>query len=86
MTAGAMRTALRLTSLGIALVGTVFWLFGGPNLGWTRTQEAIPRKDPVTEIEYVEWRSNFVPGVDFLGASLLVSAATLSLSWLVRRG
>ncbi len=65
-----MRTALKMAALGVALVGVVFWLFGGPNLGWTKTSVPVAMKDPVTELDYVEWQQNFVPGVDFLGAAL----------------
>ena len=79
-----MRTALRLSAGGIALVGLVFWFFGGPNLGWTKTQVPVVLKDPVTEIEYTEWRKNFVPGVDFLAGSLGVAGALFGASWLVR--
>lgn len=78
--------ALRLAALGIALVGAVFWLFGGPHLGWTKTQVAVARKDPVTEIEFVEWQKNFVPGVDFLGGILVLAALVHGASFLVRPG
>lgn len=80
-----MRTALRFAALGILVVGLVFWLFGGPNLGWTKTQVPVTRVDAVTEVEYVEWQSNFFPGVDFVGACGLVSALVYGGSWLVRR-
>jgi len=79
-----MRTAFRLAALGIATAGTVFWLFGGPNTGWTKTRVPIPRKDPVTELEYVEWQANFVPGVDFLAATLVVAGVVSGASWFVR--
>jgi hypothetical protein len=67
------------------LVGVVFWLFGGPHLGWTQTRVAVPKQDPVTELEYVEWQRNFVPGVDFLAGCLVAAGAVLAASWLVRR-
>lgn len=79
-----MRTALRLVALGIALVGLVFWFFGGPHLGWTRTSVPITKTDPVTELEYVEWQSNFVPGVDFLAATMLAAGGVLVASWLTK--
>lgn len=82
ITARNMRTALRLTALGVGLVCVVFWLFGGPNLGWTRTRDPVTRVDPVTELEYVEWQRNFVPGVDFLALGLALGAAVLAGSWL----
>lgn len=66
-------------------MGVVFWLFGGPNLGWTKTQVPVTRKDPVTELEYVEWQKNFVPGVDFVGASGAAAVVLYAASFLVRR-
>ncbi|MCC7373280.1 MAG: hypothetical protein IT581_01395 [Verrucomicrobiales bacterium] len=79
-----MRTVIRFVALGVALVGLVFWLFGGPNLGWTKTQIAVVRKDPVTDLEYTEWQQNFVPGIDFLGGSLGAAALLLGASWLAK--
>ncbi|MCC6233804.1 MAG: hypothetical protein IT580_14230 [Verrucomicrobiales bacterium] len=78
-----MRTALRFTAMGVLVFGTVFWLFGGPHLGWTKTQVPVSLKDPVTELEYTEWRSNFVPGVDFLGGCVLLSALIGAAGWLI---
>lgn len=77
----AMKRALRLGALAVALVGVVFWFFGGPNLGWTKTRVPVAKKDPVTEIEFQEWEPRFVPGVDFvagvLGVAGMIFAASL---------
>ena len=83
-----MRTASRLTALGIAVIGLVFWLFGGPNLGWTKNQVPVTKKDPVTDQEYVEWQANFVPGVDFVGGCILLAGLVFAGSLLggSRRG
>jgi hypothetical protein len=84
ITGRGMRTVIRFVALGIALVGLVFWFFGGPNLGWTKTQVALVRKDPVTELEYTEWQQNFVPGVDWLGGALGVAVLLFGASWLAK--
>lgn len=84
ITRPGMRTALRLVALGMALVGVVFWLFGGPHLGWTKTSVAVTKVDPVTELEYVEWQKNFVPGVDFLGGVLGLAGVVFAASWFAR--
>lgn len=76
--------ALRLTAGGILIVAVVFWLFGGPNLGWTKTTVAVMKKDPVTEIEYQEWQKNFVPGVDFLAGCAAAAAMVFAASWLLK--
>lgn len=84
ITRPGMRTAIRLTALGVALVGVVFWLFGGPNLGWTKTSVPLTRTDPVTELEYIEWQRNFVPGVDFLGGTLALAGLVFAVSWFAK--
>lgn len=84
-----MRTALRWTASAVLFLGTAFWFFGGPNLGWTKTSVPVVLKDPVTELEYTEWQENFVPGVDFLVLCAAGSALLAAGSWLVparRRG
>ncbi len=68
-----MRTKLRVIALLLALAVVVFWCFGGPNLGWTKTSVAEKHVDPVTEIVVNVYVRRFVPGVDFLGAGLIVA-------------
>ncbi len=75
---------LRLLALGLAVVGTAFWLFGGPNLGWTKNRVAVTKVDAVTELEFIEWQKSFVPGVDFLCGTLLLVSVGFSCSWLAR--
>jgi len=84
ITRPGMRTALRLAALTVGLVGGVFWVFGGPHLGWTRTSVPETKQDPVTEIEYVEWRKTFVPGLDFLGGTLGLAGVLFAASWFVK--
>ena len=73
-----MRRALRLTALAVALVGTVFWFFGGPNLGWTKTHVPVAKLDPVTQREFQEWEKRFVPGVDFVAGAFSVAGIFLA--------
>lgn len=81
-----MRTVLRWTASAVLFLGTAFWFFGGPNLGWTKTSVPIIRQDPVTELEYTEWQKNFVPGVDFLALCAFGSALIAGCSWLAPTG
>jgi hypothetical protein len=80
-----MRTGLRVAALTVALVGAALWFFGGPNLGWTKT--SVPEKfiDPVTEQEGQRWEKRFVPGVDFLGATLTGAGILAGGSFLFRK-
>ena len=80
-----MRTFLRIAALLIALGVTVFWLFGGPNLGWTKNRVAHKEKDPVTEIEVDRYEERFVPGIDFLASGLAAAAVVAGVSFFLRR-
>jgi hypothetical protein len=79
-----MRNILRFCALIIALVSAVFWFFGGPNLGWTKTSVPIQKFDPVTEQSYPQWEKRFVPGVDFLAASFASAAVLAGISCFFR--
>lgn len=69
---------LRILSLLCLLSALIFWVSTGANRGWSKTSEAIPRLDPITEIEYVEYETRFIPGIDFLALGF-ISAGTLFL-------
>ncbi len=72
-------------SLAALLVGTVFWLFGGPNLGWTKTSVLVTTRDPVTDLEQQDWQRNFIPGVDFVAATVALAGVLWGASFLARR-
>ena len=80
-----MKTPLRLASLFVALVTLVVWLFGGPNLGWTKTSHMVKSEDPVTGQEIVTWEKGFLPGIDFLAGGMLASLALVGVSFLLRK-
>ncbi len=80
-----MRTALRLIALFIALMTLALWFFGGPNTGWTRTNEMVKAVDPVTGLEAITWETRFLPGLDFLGAGLFGATVLCGASLLVRK-
>jgi len=77
-----MRTILRLVGLAVALLSLVLWLFGGPNLRWTKTSIDRIEKDPITGLEGHFPEDRLLFGVDFLagcwlGAGLLAGASFL---------
>jgi hypothetical protein len=81
----SMRTGLRIASLFLALVAVVLWLFGGPNMGWTKTSEMVKTVDPVTDQEIVAWEKRFLPGVDFLAGGLAGAGILFGASFVFRR-
>jgi len=82
-----LKKSLRLASFFVALVTLVVWLFGGPNLGWTKTSEMVKSRDEVTDQEIITWEKRFLPGVDFLAGGLLASVVLVGASFLrLKRG
>ena len=79
-----MRTTLRLMASLLALLTVALWLAGGMNRGWTKTSVMTKDIDPITEQEIIQWKKQFVPGIDFLGAGVAVSAFLFGASSLVR--
>jgi len=65
-------------ALAICFSTVVFWFFGGPNFGWTKTSVTQMKVDPVTQIEYPVVESHFSAGIDFLIAGLVLAALTFA--------
>lgn len=66
-----------------ALAVVTAWVALGANTGWTKTSIASTKVDPITEIEFTEYQNGFVPGIDFLGAGLIGSAAIFGFGYLI---
>ena len=80
-----MAKFLRIASLLCLLAVVVFWFSAGANPGWTKTSVAVPQIDPVTEIEFVEYDSRFVPGVDFLALGFISAGTLFFLSIIIQK-
>lgn len=75
-----MRRILQITALVIALSGAAYWTASGANRGFTKTSVMVKTVDPVTGLDGIENRKQFVPGVDLLaivelGAAILAGAS-----------
>ena len=79
-----MKRALRILALVLAVATATFWVASGANRGWTRTSVPVKILDDVTGIEGIQYRKQFVPGLDFLGAGLLISGFVLAASLFLR--
>ncbi len=66
-----MKRTLQILALAVVVVAGAAWLVLGANRGWTRTSVPVKTVDEVTGIEGIEYHKKFVPGLDFLGGSLL---------------
>ena len=79
-----MRKLLRIFALILVLAAATCWLAGGANLGWTKTSVPLKTVDEVTGLDHIEWQQKFVPGVDFLGASLAAAVLLAGVSFAFR--
>ncbi len=77
-----MRKKLCFLGLLLAIASVAGWLVMGAHRGWTHLSETRFVKDEVTEIEYPVTRKRFKPGVDLLGAALLLSGLFVGVSFL----
>lgn len=68
-----MRTVFLVIALLLAVVVIGAWVFTGADMGWSKTEVAVMKVDPVTEIEFPDWEKRLVLGVDFLVLGLIVS-------------
>jgi hypothetical protein len=80
-----MQKVLRRLALALALAAVALWLALGANRGWTRTSVPTVIVDQVTGIEGHDYKKQFVPGVDFLGAALAGAGLLALCSTLVRK-
>jgi hypothetical protein len=79
-----MKRTLRILALAVAAAAALAWLALGANRGWTRTSVPVKIVDEVTGIEGIEYRRQFVPGLEFLGAALLGAGALAGASLFFR--
>jgi hypothetical protein len=75
---------LRILAVILLLGSAALWLGTGANRGWTKTLVAKKTTDEVTGIEAVTYEKKFVPGVDFLGATVFGAGILTGLSFLFR--
>jgi hypothetical protein len=71
---------LRVLAVMCAVAVISCWILFGAHLGWTQTALPIKKVDPITAIEFTDYESGFVAGVDFLAGGLLVAFAIFTLS------
>jgi hypothetical protein len=80
-----MKKILQLLALLLVLGAIVTWLATGANRGWTKTSVPVKSLDEVTGIEGITYEKKFLPGVDFLGATLGAAALLAGTSLLFRK-
>ena len=79
-----MTRSFRFVALVLAVAAAAFWVAAGANRGWTKTTVPLKTLDEVTGIEGITYQKRFVPGLDFLGATLLGAGVLAGSSLLFR--
>ena len=79
-----MKKILQILALVVVLAAAITWLATGANRGWTKTSVPVKTLDEVTGIEGITYQSKFLPGVDFLGAAIIVAGALAGSSLFFR--
>jgi hypothetical protein len=79
-----MKLAFQVAALVVVLTAGTFWFTAGANRGWTKTSVAVKTVDEITGIEGIDYRPQFVPGLDFVGGALLGAGVLAGASLLFR--
>ena len=79
--AGSNTVVLLLRALAAlsAVAVIACWISLGAHLGWSQTRIPVQRSDSVTATTFTDYEERFLPGLDFLVAGLLGSAAIFAL-------
>jgi hypothetical protein len=80
-----MKRAFRMFAVALAAAAALAWLALGANRGWTRTSVPVKIVDDLTGIEGVQYRRQFVPGLDFLGAAFAAAGCLAGASFIFRK-
>ena len=74
-----------MTAALLAVICVAGWLALGANRGWTKTTRTRMEKDPLADnMVYPVTEKHFSPGVEALGAGLLLSAALAGASFVFK--
>lgn len=81
----SVRRGLRWLGI-LGVVATVgFWLKTGAHTGFSKNRVEVPKVDPVTQIEYVDYEDRFVMGVEYLAAGTVAGLGLFGLSFAFAR-
>jgi hypothetical protein len=80
-----MKQAFRALAQVVAVAAVLAWFALGANRGWTRTSVPVRTLDEATGIEGIEYRKQFVPGLELLAVALAGAGLLGAASFLFRK-
>jgi hypothetical protein len=85
MASGSNKFVLLLRTLALlsAIAIVACWISLGAHMGWSQTRVPVQKNDTVTNTTFTDHEEQFLPGLDFLLAGLLGSAAIFALTLLI---
>jgi hypothetical protein len=80
-----MKKILNISAIAVIIISTLAWVLMGANRGWTKTSVPVKALDEVTGIESIQYRSQFVPGVELLGAAFMGAAILAGIALFINK-
>ena len=80
-----MKRVLQILALAVGFAAVLFWLAAGAQRGWSKTSIPVTSLDEVTGIEGITYKKGFVPGLDFIAATLLGAGCLAGASLFFRK-
>jgi hypothetical protein len=80
-----VKRILQLFGALVILAGLAVWLIKGANTGWTKTSVPVKTLDEITGIEEIAYKEAFMPGLDFLGGTVLAGGILIGASLFFRK-
>ncbi len=80
-----MKKILNISAIAVIIISTLAWVLMGANRGWTKTSVPVKTLDEVTGIESIQYRSQFVPGVELLGAAFMGAAILAGIALFINK-
>lgn len=75
-----MKTALKYLSALVFIAAVGVWVLHGARIGWTTTENAIPKVDEITGIEYTEYEKGLNFGIELPIAGTVMAVLLLASS------
>jgi hypothetical protein len=84
-TGNKLRHGLRVLGAVLILTAFVVWFKAGAHTGFTKNRVEVFKVDPITQIEYTDYKESFVMGVEYLAAASLTGLGLIASGFIFAR-